>query len=140
VRLPAHHEPGDLVPGGNADLTHRGSRRILKPFNCLQKKDQAASMDEQPVKDPLHGVTLEQIVTRLVAFYGWDALGKCIDIRCFKSDPSVNSSLKFLRKTPWARKKVETLYLTMQRRVRQRNHRRTGTHEAPSGNDPRGCS
>jgi uncharacterized protein (DUF2132 family) len=61
--------------------------------------------------DPLHGITLEQIVTRLVEQYGWAELGKRIDIRCFTSDPSVTSSLKFLRRTPWARKKVETLYL-----------------------------
>lgn len=71
-------------------------------------------MSEQRVNDPLHGVTLEQIVNRLVAYYGWDELGKCIDINCFISNPSVKSSLKFLRRTPWARKKVEALYLDMQ--------------------------
>ncbi len=68
-------------------------------------------MSEQQVNDPLHGVTLEQIVNSLVDHYGWDELGNHIDIRCFNSNPSVNSSLKFLRKTPWARKKVEDLYL-----------------------------
>ncbi|MCK4508709.1 MAG: DUF2132 domain-containing protein [Desulfuromonadales bacterium] len=68
-------------------------------------------MSEQQVNDPLHGVTLEQIVNSLVEYYGWDKLGKRIDIRCFNSDPSVKSSLKFLRKTPWARKKIENLYL-----------------------------
>jgi uncharacterized protein (DUF2132 family) len=61
--------------------------------------------------DPLHGVTLERIVTQLVEQYGWAELGKLIDIRCFTSDPSIASSLKFLRRTAWARKKVETLYL-----------------------------
>lgn len=61
--------------------------------------------------DPLHGVTLERIVTQLVERYGWAELGKLIDIRCFTSDPSVASSLKFLRRTAWARKKVEALYL-----------------------------
>jgi uncharacterized protein (DUF2132 family) len=61
--------------------------------------------------DPLHGVTLEQIVTQLVEQYGWAELGKRIAIRCFTSDPSVASSLKFLRRTPWAREKVEALYL-----------------------------
>ena len=61
--------------------------------------------------DPLHGVTLEQVVTRLVEHFGWDELGNRIRIRCFQSNPSVKSSLKFLRKTPWARKKVEDLYL-----------------------------
>ncbi len=59
----------------------------------------------------LHGITLESILTRLVDHYGWDGLGKRIDINCFISDPSIKSSLKFLRKTPWARKKVEDLYL-----------------------------
>ncbi|MGV3525515.1 MAG: VF530 family DNA-binding protein [Candidatus Sericytochromatia bacterium] len=61
--------------------------------------------------NPLHGITLEQIVTELEAQYGWEKLGKLIDIRCFQKDPSVSSSLKFLRKTPWARAKVEALYL-----------------------------
>lgn len=67
-------------------------------------------MSEQK-NNPLHGLTLETIVTRLVAHYGWDELGERINIRCFQSDPSVKSSLKFLRKTPWAREKVEQLYL-----------------------------
>jgi uncharacterized protein (DUF2132 family) len=60
--------------------------------------------------DPLHGVTLEQILTRLVEHYGWDELGRLIEIRCFNQDPSISSSLKFLRRTPWARQKVEGLY------------------------------
>jgi uncharacterized protein (DUF2132 family) len=59
----------------------------------------------------LHGITLESLLTRLVEHYGWDALGRRIDINCFKSDPSIKSSLKFLRKTPWAREQVEKLYL-----------------------------
>ncbi len=66
--------------------------------------------------DPLHGKTLEQILTSLVEDYGWEELGQRIDIRCFTSDPSIKSSLKFLRKTPWARRKVETLYIAMLRR------------------------
>lgn len=70
-------------------------------------------MNNHQSPDPLHGVTLAQILDRLVAHYGWEQLGNRIDIRCFNSDPSVNSSLKFLRKTPWARKKVEALYVTM---------------------------
>ncbi|MFK8028119.1 MAG: VF530 family DNA-binding protein [Gammaproteobacteria bacterium] len=65
-------------------------------------------------KDPLHGITLEKIVIRLEEKYGWKELGKRIKIKCFNSDPSLSSSLKFLRKTPWARKKVETLYLRTQ--------------------------
>ena len=70
-------------------------------------------------KDPLHGVTLEMIVNHLVARYGWEELGQRINIRCFTSEPSVASSLKFLRKTPWAREKVESLYLFMLREVKR---------------------
>ena len=66
--------------------------------------------DRQP-NNPLHGLTLEAIVTRLVERYGWAELGRQIPIKCFTSDPSIKSSLKFLRKTPWARTKVEELYL-----------------------------
>lgn len=61
--------------------------------------------------NPLHGLTLETIVTKLVEFYGYPKLAQQINIRCFKEDPSIKSSLKFLRKTPWARTKVEELYL-----------------------------
>lgn len=61
--------------------------------------------------NPLHGLTLETIVTKLVEFYGYPKLAQQINIRCFKEDPSIKSSLKFLRKTPWARTKVEDLYL-----------------------------
>ena len=71
-------------------------------------------MSEQQINNPLHGVTLEQIVNSLVEHYGWDQLGILIDIRCFNNDPSVKSSLKFLRRTPWARKKVELLYIAIQ--------------------------
>ncbi len=67
-------------------------------------------MSAQP-NNPLHGKTLEAIVTELVAHYGWERLGQLIRINCFISDPSIKSSLKFLRKTDWARKKVEELYL-----------------------------
>ncbi|SHM10408.1 VF530 family DNA-binding protein [Phytopseudomonas punonensis] len=68
-----------------------------------------------PSKDPLHGITLQAILTELVEHYGWDGLAQRIDIRCFKSDPSIKSSLTFLRKTPWAREKVEALYLRQKR-------------------------
>jgi len=61
--------------------------------------------------NPLHGVTLETVVTQLVEHYGWEELGNRIRINCFISDPSVKSSLKFLRKTPWAREKVEALFV-----------------------------
>jgi uncharacterized protein (DUF2132 family) len=66
--------------------------------------------NEQP-KDPLHGITLEMIVNELVEQHGWAELGKRIPIKCFNENPSLKSSLKFLRRTPWARKKVEDLYL-----------------------------
>ncbi|HEX9828002.1 MAG TPA: VF530 family protein [Flavobacteriaceae bacterium] len=69
-------------------------------------------MLQQP-NNPLHGITLEQILTDLVVHYGWEYLGFTINIRCFTHDPSIKSSLKFLRRTPWARTKVEQLYLQM---------------------------
>ena len=71
-------------------------------------------MSSEHPNDPLHGVTLEMVVTRLVEQYGWEELGKRIPIRCFTHNPSIKSSLTFLRRTPWARKKVETLYLSYQ--------------------------
>lgn len=64
-----------------------------------------------PSSDPLHGVTLERLLTELVAQYGWDELGRRVTIRCFTHDPSIKSSLTFLRKTPWARQKVEDIYV-----------------------------
>lgn len=70
-------------------------------------------------KNPLHGVTLEAVVTALVAHYGWPGLAEQVPIRCFTHDPSVGSSLKFLRKTPWAREKVESLYGFMLREQRR---------------------
>lgn len=68
-------------------------------------------METPHPNNPLHGITLEMIVTALVKKYGWEELGRRIPIKCFTNDPSVKSSLKFLRQTPWARKKVEELYL-----------------------------
>ncbi|HKJ37372.1 MAG TPA: VF530 family protein [Anaerolineales bacterium] len=68
-------------------------------------------MTDTRSNDPLHGVTLERLLTQLVEQYGWDELGERIPIKCFTNDPSVKSSLKFLRRTPWARKKVEDLYV-----------------------------
>lgn len=78
---------------------------------------------EQP-RNPLHGVTLEAMVQALEAAYGWDGLAQRIPVRCFTSDPSVSSSLKFLRRTPWARDKVEGLYLFMLREQRRSGARR----------------
>ena len=79
-------------------------------------KDKIKIMSETQPNNPLHGITLEQIVNNLVDQYGWTELGKRINIRCFTHDPSVKSSLKFLRRTPWAREKVEALYLTTQKK------------------------
>jgi len=68
-------------------------------------------MNNKQLDNPLHGITLETILIQLVDYYGWTELGKIIDIRCFNYEPSIKSSLKFLRKTPWARARVEELYL-----------------------------
>ncbi|MFH1215128.1 MAG: VF530 family protein [Pseudomonadota bacterium] len=80
-------------------------------------------MSEEQANNPLHGVTLEQVVNSLVEHYGWEKLGKRVKVRCFNSDPSVKSSLNFLRKTPWARKKVEDMYIAMQKSGRKRKQR-----------------
>ena len=82
-------------------------------------------------RNPLHGLTLEGIVSALAAHYGWAGLGERIPVRCFVSDPSVASSLKFLRKTPWAREKVESLYLFM-----LREQRRAGSASNPANKPP----
>ena len=76
--------------------------------------------DKQP-NNPMHGITLEMILSMLYDQYGWKELGRRINIRCFNSDPSVKSSLKFLRKTPWARKKVEALYLQTLKNIEDKN-------------------
>ncbi len=78
--------------------------------------------DQQP-NNPLHGITLEMILIHLVEHYGWDELGRIVPIRCFTHDPSIKSSLNFLRKTPWARKKVEDLYLRHLRQLAGKNHK-----------------
>lgn len=79
-------------------------------------------MKEQTNNDPLHGITLEQIVTYLAEQYGWEYLAGQININCFKANPSVKSSLTFLRKTPWARTKVEGLYLYLKRKEQRKAH------------------
>lgn len=75
-------------------------------------------MNAPQPNNPLHGITLEKMLTELVTFYGWQTMGQQIDIRCFTHDPSIGSSLKFLRRTPWARERVEAMYVAM------RNHGR----------------
>ena len=77
-------------------------------------------MNAPQPKNPLHGVTLERMLTELVAHYGWPALGEAVNIRCFQIDPSIASSLKFLRRTPWARQQVESLYLFVLREAARR--------------------
>ncbi|MFK7788518.1 MAG: VF530 family DNA-binding protein [Phycisphaeraceae bacterium] len=69
-------------------------------------------MSQEHPNNPMHGVTLEKVVTELMEHYGWDGLAQRVNINCFKSDPSIKSSLTFLRRTPWAREKVERLYLS----------------------------
>jgi uncharacterized protein (DUF2132 family) len=81
--------------------------------------DPQATTPATQARNPLHGITLEAMVTALSAHYGWAGLGERIPVRCFTHDPSVASSLKFLRKTPWARDKVEGLYLFMLRELRR---------------------
>ncbi len=76
-------------------------------------------MNDQQPNNPLHGQTLEKTLNDLVAHYGWGELGERIKIRCFERDPSFKSSLKFLRKTPWARKKVENLFIYMRKKERR---------------------
>jgi uncharacterized protein (DUF2132 family) len=85
-------------------------------------------MSASSTPDPLHGITLKAMLEALVAGYGWSGLGERIDLRCFTHEPSINSSLKFLRKTPWARKKVERLFLHLQRYPRSAE--RTDTRPA----------
>ncbi|MHB1051548.1 MAG: VF530 family protein [Thiobacillus sp.] len=70
-------------------------------------------MKETQLNNPLHGITLERVLNELVRHYGWDGLGQQIEIRCFNFEPSMASSLKFLRRTPWARTRVETLYVNL---------------------------
>jgi len=87
------------------------------------RREMTTSQDQKG--NPLHGVTLERMLNELVAHFGWDAMGQRIPIRCFTSDPSIGSSLKFLRKTPWAREKVEGMYLFLVReRARQERRRK----------------
>jgi len=81
--------------------------------------DNGAMTSSAQPRNPLHGITLERMVTELADYYGWAGLGDRIPLRCFNLDPSVASSLKFLRKTPWAREKVEGLYLFMLREQRR---------------------
>ena len=86
-------------------------------------------MPAQP-KDPLHGVTLEMILRQLEAAYGWEKMGRIVRINCFQNKPSITSSLRFLRKTPWARAKVEQMYLHHLRTVARRAAKKNGGPQA----------
>ena len=91
--------------------------------------------DRQP-KNPMHGVTLEQILNVLVEKYGWEEMASRITIKCFSSNPSVKSSLAFLRKTPWARTKVERLYVNAVRKKRKTSRLRQAPKPRPEGRPP----
>ena len=116
----------DLVVSGQFNNGFSGLFFLitLLLFPSFVKRGDRCPMSEQQINNPLHGVTLEQVVESLVEFYGWSELGQRIDINCFRNDPSVKSSLKFLRKAPWARKKVEDLYLTIKRKSGTRSSER----------------
>ena len=90
------------------------------------KESKATDAPSAQPRNPLHGLTLEVILTRLVEHYGWPGLAERITVRCFTSEPSIGSSLKFLRKTPWAREKVESLYLYVLRDARRKGLPRSG--------------
>ena len=94
-------------------------------------------MSASSTPDPLHGITLKAMLEALVAGYGWSGLGERIDLRCFTHEPSINSSLKFLRKTPWARKKVERLFLHLQRYPRSAERTDTRPAREPNTDAPR---
>jgi len=84
---------------------------VINVIESDQGVGQVASMHQSKSKDPLHGVTLEQLLTEMVREYGWEELSRRIEVRCFMFDPSIKSSLTFLRKTPWARTKLEAIYV-----------------------------
>jgi uncharacterized protein (DUF2132 family) len=92
---------------------------LSKPEQNLNLSDSKPSKPPTQARNPLHGITLEAMVTALAQHYGWQELGHLVPIRCFTFEPSVSSSLKFLRKTPWARDKVESLYLFMLREMKR---------------------
>ena len=98
-----------------------GRWRSPAPPICYVMSSDATPHDQS--RDPLHGVTLERMLTELVDHFGWETMGQRIKVRCFTSDPSIGSSLKFLRRTPWAREKVESMYLFM---LRERARRARG--------------
>jgi len=100
-----------------------GETRETPPSPAAPSRAAPSQQPAQQPRNPLHGLTLEAIVVALHDYYGWEGLADRVALRCFQSDPSVASSLKFLRKTPWAREKVESLYLFM---LREQKRQRGG--------------
>lgn len=107
-------------PTEHTPPTESNGAHTTEPAPTPTPTHPAGAAPAKQVRNPLHGITLEAMVVALADYFGWDELGRQIPIRCFQIDPSVGSSLKFLRKTPWAREKVESLYLFMLRE-RKRN-------------------
>jgi uncharacterized protein (DUF2132 family) len=109
------------MPSGIWYVSHAAQRAMPRPDPPRRPTLSPSAMTPAPDHtNPMHGVTLEMMLNELVAHYGWNAMGQTIAIRCFTTDPSVASSLKFLRRTPWARAKVEALYRDLLRvRARQ---------------------
>ena len=110
ILLPMKYYGASVFVKGILKVLHKiYSQPYLTGLQWLSESD--GSMSNHQPNNPLHGVTLEMILTHLVDRYGWEELGRTINIKCFTHEPSIKSSLKFLRKTPWAREKVEGLYL-----------------------------
>ena len=109
--------PASAHPSGCRAPAQVGTTRkeALHQHRQARLNDNSAMTSPEQPRNPLHGITLERMVTELVDYFGWAELGDRIPVRCFNLDPSVTSSLRFLRKTPWAREKVEGLYLFMLR-------------------------
>lgn len=117
---------GSTHPPPSGHPTHAGPEHSNR-----YQKTMTAPRDRAP--DPLHGVTLERMLTEMVAHFGWEVMGQRIKVRCFTSDPSIPSSLRFLRRTPWARERVESMYLYMLRE--QARRRRAAGEGADEGAD-----
>ena len=122
---PSDSKPSDSKPSDSKRPKLAPSKSIptgpsspYAKWSAARPTAEETSDSKQPhsqANNPLHGLTLESIVNSLVNHFGWEGLSRQIDIKCFTNDPSVKSSLKFLRKTPWAREKVENLFLSIQK-------------------------
>jgi len=112
---------GDELFGHYRHLLEKLGQRRRHSKHNTGMTDSSRPTPPTQARNPLHGVTLEVVVTQLAAYYGWEELAARIPVRCFAFEPSVKSSLKFLRRTPWAREKVEGLYLYMLREQRRHN-------------------